>query len=120
MGRPTSVRDTLAHILGAEWIYLERWQGRSPEALLDPATFPTVQSLESKWEKLELDQMQFIEALTRERLLEELALDSLDLVAVILQLQDRFEVEIDPDEIPHMRTVADLGSSLTSHLRRVA
>ena len=28
----SSVRDTLAHILGAEWIYLERWQGRSPEA----------------------------------------------------------------------------------------
>ena len=54
------------------------------------------------------------------RLLEELALDSLDLVAVILQLQDQFEVEIDPDEIPSMRTVADLASSLASHLRRVA
>ena len=24
----SSVRDTLAHILGAEWIWLERWQGR--------------------------------------------------------------------------------------------
>lgn len=69
----SSVRDTLAHILGAEWIWLERWQGRSPKALLDPATFPTVQSLESRWEKLELDQMQFIEALTPQRLREELA-----------------------------------------------
>jgi uncharacterized damage-inducible protein DinB len=76
--RPTgnsfsSVRDTLAHILGAEWIYLERWQGRSPKALLDPATFPTLQSLESRWETLERDQMQFIEALTPQRLGEELA-----------------------------------------------
>jgi uncharacterized damage-inducible protein DinB len=26
----SSVRDTLAHILSAEWIWLERWQGRSP------------------------------------------------------------------------------------------
>jgi uncharacterized damage-inducible protein DinB len=31
----SSVRDTLAHILGAEWIWLERWRGRSPKALLD-------------------------------------------------------------------------------------
>ncbi len=27
-----SVRDTLAHILGSEWIWLERWLGRSPKA----------------------------------------------------------------------------------------
>ena len=69
----SSVRDTLAHILGAEWIYLERWQGRSLKALLDSSTFPTVQSLESRWETLERDQMQFIEALTPQRLCEELA-----------------------------------------------
>jgi len=68
----SSVRDTLAHILGAEWIWLERWQGRSPKALLDSATFPTVQSLESRWEIVERDQMQFIEALTPQRLGEEL------------------------------------------------
>ena len=69
----SSVRDTLAHILGAEWIYLERWQGRSPKALFDLAIFPTVQSLESRWEKVARDQMRFIEALTSQRLGEELA-----------------------------------------------
>jgi uncharacterized damage-inducible protein DinB len=69
----SSVRDTLAHILGAEWVWLERWQGRSPEALLDPAVFPTVQSLESRWKIVEREQMQFIEALTPQRLREELA-----------------------------------------------
>jgi uncharacterized damage-inducible protein DinB len=69
----SSVRDTLAHILGAEWIWLERWQGRSPKALLDAAGFPTVRSLESRWETVEHDQMQFIEALTPPRLSEELA-----------------------------------------------
>ena len=26
-----SVRDTLVHTLGAQWLYLERWQGRSPD-----------------------------------------------------------------------------------------
>ncbi len=54
------------------------------------------------------------------RLLEELALDSLDLVAVILQLQDQFNVEIDPDEIPQMQTVADLAASLARLLRQAA
>jgi acyl carrier protein len=53
-------------------------------------------------------------------LLEELALDSLDLVAVILNLQDQFQVEIDPDEIPQLRTVADLAASLASQLRQAA
>src|SRR5215469_5748312 len=60
------------HILGAEWIYLERWQGRSPEALLDAATFPDVQSLESRWETVKHDQADFIQALTPQRLVEEL------------------------------------------------
>jgi len=69
----SSVRDTLAHILGAEWIWLERWQGRSPKALLEAASFPKVQSLESRWEAVELAQRQFIEALTPQRLIEELA-----------------------------------------------
>jgi acyl carrier protein len=53
-------------------------------------------------------------------LLEELALDSLDLVAVILNLQDQFQVEIDPDEIPEMRDVADLAASFASQLRQAA
>jgi acyl carrier protein len=54
------------------------------------------------------------------RLLEDLALDSLDLVAVILRLQDHFQVEIDPDELPNMRRVADLVAGLTDRLRSAA
>jgi acyl carrier protein len=53
-------------------------------------------------------------------LLEDLALDSLDLVAVILQLQDHFQVEIDPDEITSLRSVNDLAASVTEHLRAAA
>ncbi len=53
-------------------------------------------------------------------LLEELALDSLDLVAVILQIQDRFQVEIDPDEIPKLLCVEDLVTNVTNHLRAAA
>jgi acyl carrier protein len=53
-------------------------------------------------------------------LLEDLALDSLDLVAVVIQLQDQFGVEIDPDEIPSLRTVGDLAASLHRHVRSAA
>jgi acyl carrier protein len=53
-------------------------------------------------------------------LLEELGLDSLDLVAVILRIQDHFQVEIDPDEIPNLRSVDDLVVSLANHLRAAA
>jgi acyl carrier protein len=53
-------------------------------------------------------------------LLEELGLDSLDMVAVILRIQDHFQVEIDPDEIPNLRSVDDLVVSLANHLRAAA
>jgi len=53
-------------------------------------------------------------------LLDELALDSLDLVAVVLTLQDQFQVEIDPDEISSMRRVQDLSASLANRLRTAA
>jgi acyl carrier protein len=53
-------------------------------------------------------------------LLEELALDSLDLVAVILQVQDHFQVELDPDEIPEMRHVGDIVAGLAKQLRLAA
>ena len=57
---------------------------------------------------------------TESLLLEDLALDSLDLVAVILQVQDEFEVEIDPDEITELRSVNDLICSLTKQLNAAA
>lgn len=53
-------------------------------------------------------------------LMEDLALDSLDLVAVVIRLQDEFQVEIDPDEITALRTVGDLAASLNRHVRHAA
>ena len=59
-----SVRDTLAHILAAEWIWLERWKGVSPNALLMPSEFPTVESLETRWAVVEGDYTEFIKGVT--------------------------------------------------------
>lgn len=63
-----SVRDTLAHILAAEWIWLERWKGASPKALLSPAEFSTVESLGQRWAQLEEDYRRFINGLTNDSL----------------------------------------------------
>ena len=63
-----SLRDTLAHILGAEWIWLERWRGRSPKALLSASDFPTLQALQRRWAAVRLDQNQYIQTLVPDRL----------------------------------------------------
>lgn len=47
-----SVRDTLAHIMGAEWLWLERFQGRTA-TLLNPEQFPDIASLRTRWTQVE-------------------------------------------------------------------
>jgi uncharacterized damage-inducible protein DinB len=64
----SSVRDTLAHIYGAEWIWLERFQGRSPSSLPDTAQFADVASLRERWNEHEIRLLNFIRGLTQEDL----------------------------------------------------
>jgi len=59
-----SIRDTLSHILAAEWIWLERWNGVSPKALLNPSAFPTVGALRERWSEVERGYNEFIERIT--------------------------------------------------------
>lgn len=63
-----SVRDTLAHICGAEWIWLERFQGRSPASLPDAAECADVESLRAKWAGQEGRLLAFVGKLTQEDL----------------------------------------------------
>ena len=63
-----SVRDTLAHIWGANWIWLMRWRGTSPKALPHPDDFPDLESLRAKWAEIESEQAEFISTLTDETL----------------------------------------------------
>jgi len=46
------------------------------------------------------------------RLVEDLAIDSLDLVGLILQLQDHFDVVIEEDDVPNLCRVADMAAYL--------
>lgn len=59
-----SVRDTLAHIYGAEWVWLERWHGRIPTALPSAADFPDLETLRARWDELERDRKNYIHSLT--------------------------------------------------------
>ncbi|HVN81001.1 MAG TPA: DinB family protein [Terriglobia bacterium] len=59
-----SVQGTLAHILGAEWIWLMRCEGTSPKSLPPAQEFPTVNALIIRWTQLEADYGRYLERLT--------------------------------------------------------
>lgn len=63
-----SVRDTLVHTMGAQWLYLERWHGRAPRALPEPAGFPDLGALRARWDAIERDTQAFVEGLDDARL----------------------------------------------------
>jgi uncharacterized damage-inducible protein DinB len=60
-----SVRDTLAHIYGAEWLWLERFQGRSPSSLPDATQFQDIGSLRACWDEFEPRLLRFVNGLTQ-------------------------------------------------------
>lgn len=48
-----SVRDTLSHLHGAEWIWLSRLQGASPTTLLPHERFPDLAAARAAWAETE-------------------------------------------------------------------
>jgi len=64
----SSVRDTLAHICGGEWVWLERFLGRSPSSMPDNSVFPDVASLRANWQPIGSNQLAFVRGLTQEDL----------------------------------------------------
>jgi uncharacterized damage-inducible protein DinB len=63
-----SVQATLTHMLWAEWLWLERWQDRSPMEIFEPADFPSVESIEARWLQVQAGQEAFVASLTADRL----------------------------------------------------
>ncbi|HEV2489487.1 MAG TPA: DinB family protein [Candidatus Acidoferrales bacterium] len=62
-----SVRDTLQHIFGAEYLWFERWHGRSHTAI-PPAEDANLAALRSRWEKIDADVLKFVRGLSAEDL----------------------------------------------------
>jgi uncharacterized damage-inducible protein DinB len=63
-----SVRDTLAHILGAEWIWLRRWLGESPTTPVMATDFPTVASLRERFLAVDRERGAFLASVSEDRL----------------------------------------------------
>jgi uncharacterized damage-inducible protein DinB len=61
-----SVRDTLVHIMLVEWLWLERWHGRSPTSYAANAEFPNLESVRVRWSEIERDLLDYVASLTPE------------------------------------------------------
>lgn len=59
-----SVRETLVHMLGAEWRWLERWHGRAPAPLPTSWDLSTLESIRRVLEDVERAQEAFVAGLT--------------------------------------------------------
>lgn len=65
-----SLRGTLVHTLGAEWIWRMRFaEGESPKMLLAETDFPTLEILRSRWQAEERAMRGFLAGLHEEDLL---------------------------------------------------
>jgi uncharacterized damage-inducible protein DinB len=72
------VRGTLAHMMGAEWIWLERWKGLSPKALFDEGEFPNVVALRDRWKVIEDHRKSWLTSLPEADLARTVSYRSLD------------------------------------------
>ena len=75
-----SVRDTLVHIIGGEWIWLAYWKEpshssafltdlrRRRDALFNPDAFSSVAAVQLKWAEVEKEQTEFVSRVTNESL----------------------------------------------------
>ena len=64
----SSVRDTVVHLYGAEWVWNERIQGRSPSALVSGAGFPDLASVREKLEEMDQFYIDYVSKLTQQDL----------------------------------------------------
>ena len=63
-----SVRDTLVHTMSAQWIWLQRWKGVSPRAMLSAGDFPDLGAIRTHWAALERETREFVEGLDEAQL----------------------------------------------------
>jgi uncharacterized damage-inducible protein DinB len=75
-----SVRDTLVHIFGGEWIWLHYWREASPsfaflaelrsrrDAIFNSVAVPSFAAVQNKWAEVEKEQLEFVNGVTDEAL----------------------------------------------------
>jgi len=67
-GKHGSIRNTMVHVLSAQWGWIGRCGGPERGAPLDPADFPTAESLATAWQKVEAHARGFLSTLRDEDL----------------------------------------------------
>jgi acyl carrier protein len=77
-----------------------------------PAVTNLIRSVSAKAKELEVSPQSLLH--------EELALDSLDLVRVVMQLEEQYSVSMDLDQIPKMKHVRDLIALVDNEVRSAA
>lgn len=63
-----SLRETFAHLVAVEWIWLERWRGRSPRTIIPVDEFPTLAAVTERWGAVELEVREYVASLDEEAL----------------------------------------------------
>ena len=67
-----SLRGTLLHAYGADWVWLERFHGRSPRALPEGENLSRIDAIRQRWSEVEAERDVFLAKLTPARLNEEI------------------------------------------------
>lgn len=68
-----SIFGTLAHMAGAEWVWLSRWQGNSPSGIWNDRTFADLAALRQRWQQIESERSALLDGLTMDALHAELS-----------------------------------------------
>ena len=63
-----SVHGTLLHMTNAEWIWLRRWKGESPQVFPGPDAYPILAALREHWNEVEAEMLAFVAAQTQSSL----------------------------------------------------
>lgn len=58
-----SIRSTISHIIGSEWIWLQRWIGKKPNAPPDWYNTPSINTLSEKLNEIESERQKFLSGL---------------------------------------------------------
>jgi uncharacterized damage-inducible protein DinB len=58
-----SLQETLAHLVAVEWLWLERWRGRSPTALIAADELPTLAAITERWRSVEREMRSYLASL---------------------------------------------------------
>jgi uncharacterized damage-inducible protein DinB len=77
-GSHGGVRGTLTHIMGAEWVWLERFKGVSPTRRPDEGEFKDILALRERWKAIEAHRADWFSALRERHVVEIVRYRTLD------------------------------------------